>query len=244
MAGAVRSGNVRRRMVVQAGQVLVHRTTQLATLSRRELSRCVEQLKRDCAGEPLRVQVKAWNGHPIDVSPVADLLWQLGFRFESPREMGWPPRRAVKVLLTAPFQDTFFPYYLEPPPVDYGPEWTISRAAEAMRPALRSLLGVLFPELERRDWQLVWGDDGLRGRYRDFARSHLRVAKSFVNFTVATPTGRHMGERRRFHRGLRVSSPDDVNDDFAARLEALLGAAEESTDAYHALKGGERPRES
>ncbi len=238
-----RRGNFVARVVVQAGQVLLYRgSQQLVTLTRRQLVRCIEQLRHGPAGRPVRTRVAAWNGYPIDVSPVAGVLWELGFRFDKRGTMSWPPSGRSYARPRVADQEVFLPYYSEPPPVEFGPEWTVERAAEPLRPALKKLLEVLVPELDREGWVLQWHVDGPVARYRDSARLGLHVAKGFVRVHVGTRTFRdEAGKAHRLapwqaHRAMRVVRPDDVNQEFITELRRLLRAAEEITDRFLASR--------
>ena len=119
---AVKSGNVVHRLAVQAGQVLVFdqawATRQLATLTLRQLERCLGVLEQASAAVGATMLMQSWNGHPILDSPVAPVLWQRGYRLDGRRCLCWPPPRRP---LAAPGpttveQDLFLPVLPEPAP--------------------------------------------------------------------------------------------------------------------------------
>ena len=95
---AQKSGDVQNRMLVQAGQVLLSAPTrgarQLATLTRRQLRGCLQELVRQSGTADSRLSVMDWNGAPVAGTPAAGLLGELGFRYDSQGCLCWPPPRA------------------------------------------------------------------------------------------------------------------------------------------------------
>jgi ATP-dependent helicase Lhr and Lhr-like helicase len=239
----VRRGNVVHKLILQAGQVLVYETTQLATLTRRQLSRCVEALRGDGTGKETRAALTEWNDHPIDISPVAGLLWEMGFRFETPTRMASPPRRALKVPAPANDAREFLPYYLEPSPVAYGREWTLGRASAKLRPSLVPLLDILQRELTDNGWETTWNRHGPTFRYRNFGRVRFHMTTGLVYVVFAVPAFREGPERLGFYRHPIVRKPEDVGEEFAARAHEFREQMEALVDRYHARTSGrESPR--
>ena len=237
----MRRGNLIARLVVQAGQVLLYDTMQLATLTRRQLSRCIEQLKHDYAGTELQMSVREWNGYPIDVSPVAGLLYEQGFRFGKDRHMWYPPRGEIEIAVPACNQEVFPPYYIESPAAKYGIDWTVDRANEPIQPVVRRLLEVLVGEMERRGWETEWQARGPTGCYRGVARLSLYIAKSFAQVQISARSFRDQGKKHRLQpwsagNQLRVAKADDVNQAFVGRLRELLAKAEDFTERALALR--------
>ena len=137
--------------------------------------------------------------------------------------------------------ETFLPYYEEPNPVEYGPEWTVSRAPEKLRPALEVLLPIVERELVGSGWDLEWRADGPHARYRGFAGMHVRTARSFLQVNFHTRTVRVDGERHRLagwqtFPHMRILERGDVNHHFLESFRALMRKAEEITDLYLASK--------
>jgi hypothetical protein len=180
------------------------------------------------------VYFRAWNGHPLNVSPVAGLLWELGFRFDGRGGMRWPPPRHDSTPPPPRGDEAFLPYYLEPPPVEYGPDWTVSRARPAVRPVLRALLDILSAELDRRGWDLQWRPHGPEAIYGAGARLSIHCAQRWVDVNVRAASW------RAFHTTLRVATPADLSDSFAADLAAALARAEELADRPRANRGARR----
>ncbi|KKL49375.1 hypothetical protein LCGC14_2316140, partial [marine sediment metagenome] len=163
----MRRGNLIHRLILQAGQVLIYEDAQLAELSRRQLFRCLQQLQHDFAGREVTLRFRSWNGHPIDVSPVAAVLWELGFRFDGRGEMVWPaPARPAKTIPDGPIQDAFLPHYAEPAPVEYGPDWLLRRASDRIRPTAAALLELLSAETAGDGWEAEWTPQNVVWRYR------------------------------------------------------------------------------
>ncbi|MDP6504579.1 MAG: crosslink repair DNA glycosylase YcaQ family protein, partial [Planctomycetota bacterium] len=158
---SMKAGNVYHRMVIQAGQVLLFQggtdVRQLVTLSRKQLDVCVGALMHDFDGSDVALNIGRWNGYPVDVSPVSKLLHRLGFRFDKPDRMTCPaPGRPLDVPLARPEQAAFLPYYEEPSPIQVGPDWTLSRASDAVRPVLQQFVPIMTKQLERPGWELTW----------------------------------------------------------------------------------------
>jgi hypothetical protein len=242
----LRQGNLVRRMVVQAGQVLLCGEQQLAPLTRRQLAGCLEPLKHDYAGQEVSVSFWSWNGYPIDASPVAGLLGELGFRFDARGHLCWPPSGEKGSAPSVTDQEVFLPYYLEPPPVQYGPAHTINRAPEGLQPVLQRLFDFLVPELDHRDWEVTWHDRGLEARYRGAVHLDMYIARSFVDVNVRTRSFRDQEQKHRFHQSLRagldflptgalgkrMGKPEDLNEAFFSNLREVLDTAEELTDRF------------
>jgi len=225
-----RRGNFTIRMVIQAGQVLLYRERQLVTLTRRQLARCIEELKRDAAGEETSVRFRQWNGYPIQASPVAGVLSEAGFQLLRDGTMRWPPRGRGAEPAPISKQEEFLPYYSEPPRVEYGVAWLMDRASAALRPVLKEVLGALAGELERRGWDTQWHDHGAIARYRDWAAVYLYVRKSVIYINIATKSHREGDKRVRFRKYLKATVADGVDEGVIATLRAHLQTATEIAD--------------
>jgi ATP-dependent Lhr-like helicase len=181
---SVKSGNVIHRLAVQAGQVPLFAETwgtqQLATLTRRQLERCLEALEQSCQATGLPVLMQSWNGHPIPDSPVAPVLWQRGYRFDGRRCLCWPPPRrplpSLKPSVSAPH--TFLPYYQEPAPCLYDEAWVVAHASAHIRPKLQELI----------DWLRDFMPDGCA-----FAFGPWGFAVPYRNKRCISP---HIGKKR------------------------------------------------
>ena len=234
----MRRGNLVHRLAVQAGQVLVYQDTQLASLTRRQLARCIDALRHDCGGNPVRTALRRWNGYPVDVSPVAGLLWEMGFRFEGSRGMVWPPRKSAAGDPPEPGPDVFPPHYQQPPPVQYGPEWLIARARPKVRPLLSPLFEALQAELSRPGWTLTWAEDGPHWSCRDVGRAHVRVGATMVWVNLGVRTFRIDGRSRGFWRNLRATPGDGVTDEFLTAFRAAREKVEQITTECLAQQKG------
>ncbi|MDP6776013.1 MAG: crosslink repair DNA glycosylase YcaQ family protein, partial [Candidatus Latescibacteria bacterium] len=242
---AMKRGNIIHWTTVQAGQVFVYNDNQLVRLSRDQLVRCIQSRMTDGLGRPIEMSLRSWNGYPIDVSPVAPVVHELGFRLDGRGWMCHPPRTRAASDPVGSDQDTFLPYYEEPSPVEYGPEWTVSRAPEKLRPALAALLDVIERELEGSSWDLEWRADGPQARYRGFATTHVRTARTFLQVNFHTRTVKVDGVRHRMagwypHENMRIVEPGDVNEMFLTSFRKLRHRAEEITDLFLESKRGNR----
>ena len=164
-------GNLLHSMLVQAGQVLLFSkswdVTQLVALDAARLSSCIELLKDGMLGNDDQLHLRHWNGHPVDLSPVSRLLWVSGFRFNSRRELCWPPPKKANDELkpVRRKQKTYLPYYSEPPPVAYNEEWLISRTGKALQKPLRDLFKVLRKNLPE-GCEIIFHQRGFSVPYR------------------------------------------------------------------------------
>jgi len=236
-----RQGSFTERAVVQAGQVLLFAhgdPIQLVTLTRRQLTKCIEQLTHNYAGRAVKATFGKWNGHPIDASPVASLLWDLGFRFDNRGRLCWPPTTPGKKRPPESKQDLFPPHYEEASPVDYGPAHTVSRAPEGLRATLSSLFDVLLTELDREGWVFNWKEDWPRCIYRDgLAQLAVVIRQRWANVWVRTRHLRVDGRPRQFRWGRRIEAPGELDEVFAAELRTALGGAEEFAARIAEAKG-------
>jgi len=228
---------------VQAGQAFLYNTRQLVKLSPDQLRRCIQSRMHDGLGRQVETCIRNWNGYPIDVSPVAPLLHGLGFRLDGRGWMCWPPRGKPVADPKPLDQDVFLPYFEEPSPVEYGPDWTIGRAAEKLRQALETLLPVIELEFSDAGWDLAWHADGPHATYHGFARMHVRTAASFLQVNFHTRAVKIDGVRHRMagwhaHEHMRIKDPGDVNKAFLTSLKELMRRAEEITGMWE----GQRKR--
>ena len=145
----MKSGNVHVRLVIQAGQVLLYvgslpaNVRQLAEMDGRRIRRCFEALKSRPNGNPALVAIRRWNGHPIDISPMARILWEEGFRFNGKKELVYPPSAEIEMEPDTDLLDIYKPYYSEEAPVEYNEDWVLSRSDEKIRAKLEELFAVL-----------------------------------------------------------------------------------------------------
>ena len=106
-----------------------------------------------------------WNGHPIDVHPVAGFLYEQGFRFDSRGWLCWPPRGKAGRTPEPCTYEEFLPYHEEPDPVDYDYDWVVSRVTPLIRPKLKELLTFLQTNLTDEHC-LIFDQSGFRVTYR------------------------------------------------------------------------------
>jgi len=161
-----RQGNYISPQVIQAGQVLLFWNNHLlAKLNRKQLSLCLAALRDMGTALNNPVTFMLWNGHPIDVHPVAGFLYEQGFRFDGRGYLCWPPRgKAGKTPEPCTYEE-FLPYYEEPDPVDYDYDWVVSRATPLIRPKLEELLTFLETSLTDEHC-LIFDQSGFRVTYR------------------------------------------------------------------------------
>ena len=237
--GALRRAGSRRRYVVQAGQALLLDSRQTVTLSSPQLLQCLAAHRHDPSGQELHTSFSEWNGHPIDISPVAGLLWRLGFRFDKPREMTWPPKRDTGCQPPLPDQDTFAPYYLEPAPAEYGPEWTVRRAPPPVRAVLSRVLDILLAAVARPGWSVSWDNWEPRASYRGRGYVGLRIHRRCVDVVCRSPVVRDdAGRTRRLASTKRIGQDEDAGEGFGDHLRGTVVRLEELIDDQLAREDG------
>jgi ATP-dependent helicase Lhr and Lhr-like helicase len=238
---SARRGNVIHHTTMQAGQALVYNTQQLVTLTRTQLRRCLQTRMQDGMGRQVALDIRSWNDHPIDGSPVASVLHTIGFRLDGRRCMRFPAPSRIQPLDLSPEPVDVFPPYFDDL-VSYGPEYSIEQAPESLRAAMVLLLPILTEQFEQRGWEIEWSAEGLQARYRDFARASLRTARTFLQVWFHTRPVRVAGERLQMagwqrRPRMRVTSAERVDAEFLELLQANLAQAESITDRYQAAKG-------
>jgi len=161
-----RQGNYICPQVIQAGQVLLFWNSHLlAKLSRKQLSLCLAAVRDLGTALNTPVTFMLWNGHPIDIHPIAGFLYEEGFRFDSRGWLCWPPKGKNGKTPEACTYKEFLPYYAEPDPVEYNSDWVVSRAAPVIQPKLAELLQFLEANL-RDEQRLIFDPSGFRVTYR------------------------------------------------------------------------------
>ena len=224
------------RMTVQAGQplVLAH-GQQLAPLTPQQLSRCLAELMHNHAGQDAPTQIAEWNGYPIQTHPVSGLLADLGFGL-SDRFMRWPaPGSPDPLASPSAAPEQFLPYYADPPPVDYGPDWVMAQSPEPIRPVLARLLPLLEKELDRQGWDFEW--QSAQGTYRGMNCVHFTVRAARVWVRLGAPGRTGFRGRGDFPGKTILENPEDVNNDLVANLRLACRTAEEYVDRYLSRRG-------
>lgn len=232
------------RFIVQAGQTLLVNATQLVTLPRAMLGQCIAMLTADADRHGGTLAYNCWNNMPIDLSPVAPLLWDAGFRRNSRKEMVYPGKGNSERPSDAG-QASFPAYYADTAPVAFGPAMLVAGAADSLQPTVEKVLDVVATELERRGWTVTWSAKTMSAAYREIGRLGIYIARSFVDISVSTRTVRAGIERLRMLpwsrcNQLRAVSPDEVNAEFLAAFQRLLAQAEEISARYHAARDNRR----
>ena len=111
-----------------------------------------------------------------------------------------------------------------------------------MQPSIERMLTLTVAELKRRGWVITWLPDGVTAAYRQVCRFGVYLARTFVQLQVSTRTVRVGAECLRMvpwdrRNQLRVTCPEEVNDDFLAAFQRLLTQAEEIAARFHERKG-------
>ncbi|MDP6779271.1 MAG: hypothetical protein QGI83_21130, partial [Candidatus Latescibacteria bacterium] len=142
--------------VVRSGRPVLHAGHQVETLTRGQLRDCVDALRWTPSGEEARTTFRTWNGRPIDTSPVSDVLWEMGFRFDRPGQMAWPPQRETGDPPRVPRQEILLPHYLEPSPVADEPNPKVAPAPDSDSP-VREAVGPNAIAINRTPVLTLWG---------------------------------------------------------------------------------------
>ena len=240
-AHGARHGNFICRLIVQAGQVLLLNSTQLVTLPRAAVRKCCELLIADMAGSEERLIFGHWNDNALDHSPVAPILWDLGCRLNSRREMVYPGKgNGERPPDTG--QELFPAYFNNAASLAFNPSTVATRAAAHLQPTIERLLTLAVAEFARRGWEIGWHPYGVTATYRKVGHLGIYLARSFAHIRVSTRAVRIGAERLRmvaWDQGnqLRVTRAEDMNDDFLAAFRGLLARAEEIAERYLDGKG-------
>jgi len=223
-----RQGNYISPQVVQAGQVLLFWNSHLlAKLSRKQLSRCLAALRDLGTALNSPVTFMLWNGHPIDVHPVAGFLYEQGFRFDSRGYLCWPPKgKGGKNPEPCTYKE-FLPYYEEPDPVKYDHDWVISRATPMIQPKLKELLTFLKASL-KDEHRLIFDQSGFWVTYRgEKCIWPYLQKKQFYLFITHKAWAPH----------LIVTPETDLNGrEFKDEFNGMLTGTMETIDAYLAKR--------
>jgi hypothetical protein len=199
----------------------------LAKLSRKQLSRCLAALRDMGTALNNPVTFFLWNGHPIDVHPVAGFLYEEGFRFDSRGWLCWPPRgKKGKIPEPCTYRE-FLPYYEEPDPVDYDMSWVVSRATSLIQPKLKELLTFLEANLTDEQ-RLIFDQSGFRVTYRgEKCIWPYLQKKQFYLFITHKAWAPHL-----------IVTPDtDLNGrEFKDEFNGMLTGTMETIDAYLAKR--------
>lgn len=225
-----RGGNLTRRSVLQAGQVLIYDDRQNVELPVDGLRRCFEQLQTDGLGRELKLVFKRWNGYPVHVSPAAVMMQQAGLVLSRNGTMQIPAPRTKQVDPDGPIVDesldVLLPYYSEPPPVTYDRHWTLGLVDGERRPLLAAVVDRLLDTLQDRPWTPDWHAGGLRARYGK-ATVSVRIGQRWMEVSFTGP-GRMAPWRG--HR-IRVSDVEEVDSSFDEILTELLDEAQMHVEA-------------
>ena len=223
-----RQGNFISSEVIQAGQVLLFQSGHLfAKLSRKQLSMCLTALCDMGTALNKPVNIMLWNGHPIDVSPVAGFIYEHGFRFDSRGWLCWPLRGKEGKIPEPCTHEEFLPYYAEPDPVDYNYDWVVSRVTPLIRPKLEELLKFLATKLTD-EHRLIFDQSGFSVTYRDQRCIWPYVQKKYIWMVIS-----HKG----WTPGIMVTSDTDLNGrEFKDEFNREITRNMEIIDAYLAKR--------
>ena len=152
------------------------------------------------------VNVRDWNGHPIDVSPGRHLLTRLGFVESGKRWTGMAydgrhtPDEATVARAEAEMPDVFERAGKEDAPVTYDAEWLVSRSPAAIRPKMAELIEVL-PGLLPDECEIVFEPRRFIVRYRGVRcmNLHIQQKQAWLHIT-------HSGWRP----GIRIEPGTDL----------------------------------
>jgi hypothetical protein len=223
-----RQGNYISSQVIQAGQVLLFWNSHLlAKLNRKQLSLCLAALRELGTALNIPVTFMLWNGHPIDVHPVAGFLYEQGFRFDGRGWLRWPPRGKKDTTPEPCTYEEFLPYYEEPDPVDYNYDWVVSRVTPLIRPKLEELLKYLETNLTNNH-RLIFDQSGFRVSYRGERCIWPYVQKKQIWMGIS-----HKG----WTQGVIVTPDTDLNGrEFKDEFNRKITQTMEAIDAYLAKR--------
>jgi hypothetical protein len=187
-------------LVVQAGRPLMlyernGNLRVLADMSRGMAERAMRLVMSVLGRMPERGQerllnVRSWNGHPVDVSPARQLLFALGF---VPGTANWqgmvydgariPTSREVE-RATRKMPAVFERRGKEKAPVQYDAEWTVSRSRPVIRPKVREFIEFV-ERIIPPQCKIVYLPRGFVVRYRGLRCMHPHIQQKQIHLYVS-----------------------------------------------------------
>ncbi len=152
------------------------------------------------------IQIRDWNGHPIDVSPARHLLTKLGFVKAGTSQKGmiyygdYKPDSVTVEEAEQEMPAVFERAGKEKAPVEYNAEWTISRSPRAIRDNVRELMEMLEANLPE-ECEFIYHPRSLSIRYRGMRCIHPRIMQKQIRVHIAY---------RRWVPGILVEFDTDV----------------------------------
>jgi len=226
------------RMVVQDGQPLIlAEGTQLVKLTREQLTRCIQHLQHDYAGQEARTEFSSWNTYPVDVHPIGSVLHELGFGFTKGAMQWPPPKEAEPFTPPSPDQREFLPYFADPPPEALGPDWAAGRGPEPIRPVLKKVYRMIEKELSRDRWEIHWQHAWPQAFYRGMSCLRVVIRQNYVEATVQAPGVTDFRRAHNFKGRGHLEKVEEVDDAFIEDFRLRRACAEASVDRYLAKRG-------
>jgi len=172
--------------------------------------------------------IRAWNGHPIDVSPARHLLLKLGFVPVDNRWKGYvydglhKPTQIEIDQAERHIPDLLEHWGKEKAPVKYDAEWIISRSHGDIQDKVRELIAFLERTLPSQ-CELVYQPRQFQVRYRGFRCMNPYVQRKQIYLQIT-----HKG----WTRGLQIQPDTDLDSPaFAAQVQTRLDNVRQQIDA-------------
>ena len=151
--------------------------------------------------------------------------------------MHWPSKRNSEVP-PVPIPETFLPYWAEPEPERYGPEWVIEHASKQVQPLLAKVLPEICPIFETSSWQVRWDVPNSWAIYRGKSRLWIRMVKTYFEAIIWTPFLRvpDGGKKQNFRRHVRFTAGEEVTPEAVTHLQEGLRILMDRTDQHFAVR--------
>jgi len=228
-------------LVLQQGEPLLlyeGRVRLLVDLSRERAEQALQALIQLVSGSPQaafpqparlpELDIRDWNGHPIDVSPARHLLTRLGFVPVENRWKGYVfdelhrPSADDITKAEQEIPDYFWHEGKETAPVAYDAQWIISRSHADIQDKVRELIAFLHNTLPP-ECEIVYQPRQFQVRYRGFRCMTPYIQRKQIWLQIT-----HKG----WTRGISIQPETDLSSpQFAAQVDRQFARTRQQIDA-------------
>jgi len=187
-------------MVFQAGQPILlyeyqRAITLLTNLSKERAEKAMRALMQIIDHPPKvegykEIQIRDWNGHPIDVSPARYLLIKLGFSESESREKKfvydgyYKPDEQIISKAENEMPELFERAGKQEAPVEYDAEWIILRSPGQIQPKVRELIETLKNILPE-ECEFAYHPRDFNIRYRGVRCIHPHIQQKQIRWRIS-----------------------------------------------------------
>lgn len=232
--------NAHNYVVLQNGQpVLFYKNsiTLLMDLPKKQAENAIRTIMK-IIDEPADVEtykeinIRDWNGHPVDVSPARYLLIKLGFVRSGSRSKGFSydglhkPDSVTMEEMDLEMPNVFERAGKEKAPVEYNAEWIISRSHKDIRDKVRELIEMLEARLPK-ECEFIYRPRDLNINYRGVRCIHPTIQQKQIRLQIT-----HRGWTPGFIIDPKtdINSPEFISQAFE-RFESIRQQIDSQLDA-------------